>query len=103
MIRGIEMVCVNFELLGVIVRESLGKYECVPVRALTREYNARCVLGGRVRCLMPCHLVRALSLVGGGEVSYRRSGVVWGVVRNEDIKPYVANQLLTEKNSGSKG
>jgi hypothetical protein len=91
------MACVSFELLGVIVRESLDRYECVPLRDLLREYNARCVLGGRVRCLMPCHLVRALSLVGGGEVCYRRSGLLWGVVRNEDIKPSVANQLLTQK------
>jgi hypothetical protein len=45
-------VVVSFELLGVIVRESLGKYECVPLRDLLREYNARCVLGGRVRCLI---------------------------------------------------
>jgi hypothetical protein len=34
---------------------------------------------------------------------FDRSGLLWGVVRNENIKPSVANQLLTEKIQEARG
>jgi len=93
------MCCnVDYGLLSVVCAEALGNYEWVPIRHLKRDYNLRCGVGWEVRNLSGLHLERGLSLVGGGEVSYRVNGIVSGVVRNENIKPSVpANQLLTEK------